>query len=128
MIYLASPYSHPSEVQRETNYQLVMEAASMLINDGRIIFSPIVHCHAMAEEHNMPTDFTFWNSYCLGMVDACTAFYVLKIPGWKQSKGLEAEFLHARKLGKTLKMLDPTFLIASIPTASELPWETTSDD
>ena len=91
MIYLASPYSHPDPLVVKTRYLLVMQTCAALINAGRFVWSPIVHCHEMTQLHNMPSDAEFWKHYNFDFMRRADEIMVLKIPGWDQSKGVKME-------------------------------------
>ena len=55
MIYLASPYTHHDPEVRLERYRAVCRAAAGLIRQGRVVFSPIAHSHAITE-HGLPGD------------------------------------------------------------------------
>lgn len=93
MIYLASPYSaNPEALHAQT-----LTATAELVASGHVIFSPIVHCHPLAQQIALPTDFAFWQNYCLGMLERARELWVLTLPGWRDSKGVRAEIAFARK-------------------------------
>ncbi len=66
-----------------------------MIRRGEVVYSPIVHFHALSVVHNLPGDFEFWKRINLSMLDKADKLYVLKIKGWEESKGLTAEIEHA---------------------------------
>ena len=113
--YLASPYSGTPE-QMEKRYYDVMECTCNVMRHGQHAFSPILHCHRMALEHDMPTDAKFWNSYNKAMLSSAVVLFVLTIEGWRESKGVafEREFAVALKIpeifidirGNTINMLE----------------------
>lgn len=90
-IYLISPYSHYDEAVREARYHEAITAAGELMSKGYIVFSPIVHCHPIALEFNLPTSYIYWKEYCLAFTRWADAGYVLRIPGWKESAGVIAD-------------------------------------
>lgn len=91
MIYLASPYSHHNPARRRMRFEAVRAAAAQLMLRGLVIYSPIVHGHAIAEAHELPTDFEFWRRHCLDMLSLAGDLYVLKLNGWDQSIGVRGE-------------------------------------
>ena len=99
MIYLAGPYSHPDEDVRHARYAALTAKAAELMLENYVVFSPITHGHAVAEAHNLPTDFIWWEQQCLGMLRHASKLVILTLDGWEQSKGLEVEVEFARKIG-----------------------------
>lgn len=99
MIYLGSPYSHPDPLIMKTRFMLAEQCTAELLQQGLVVFSPIVHCHELAHKYNLPTDFAFWQMYCLGMLRLAAQMYILQIPGVHESKGLQAEIKFARHAG-----------------------------
>ena len=95
MIYIASPYSHKSyeiEIQR---FQLVEEFTAKLLLKGKMVFSPIVHCHNISEYYKLPKEFEFWKKYCIYFLDKSDELLVYRIPGWEESRGVKEEIQYA---------------------------------
>lgn len=88
MIYLASPYSHPDPLVMKTRFLLAQQATAAMIFEGKFVYSPIVHCHELAQAYQLPKDFDFWRRYNIDMLRRADAFRILKIPGWDESKGV----------------------------------------
>lgn len=107
LIYLASPYSHPDGFIRHCRFLAAMKVTADLLRAGRIVYSPIVHCHEMAREHSFPTEFAFWQNYNFAMIRKSSEFMVLKMPGWEHSHGLFKETEYAK--GLNLRMSETLF-------------------
>jgi hypothetical protein len=90
-IYLASPYSHPNPQVMHARYLAVAAECAKLLKAQDWTYSPIVHCHELARMHGLPTDFEYWKRYNRAMLSSASAFYILTIPGWEQSRGVTAE-------------------------------------
>jgi hypothetical protein len=75
-----------------------MSATAWLLRQGIWTFSPIVHCHELAKRHSFPRDFLFWQNYNFAMLGASRGLFVLKLPGWQQSKGVAGEIAKAKEL------------------------------
>lgn len=98
-LYLASPYSGSPE-ERQSRFEAVCEAAARLLNDRIWVYSPIAHCHSIADIANLPFDYEFWQHYNRAMIEASQGLAWMMLDGWRQSKGLAAERAYARKIGK----------------------------
>lgn len=91
LIYLAGPYS----AAPEEFYRLHMKYTAALINDGFLVFSPILHCHALAKHHDLPGDYEFWKRYNHHMMGLCSALLVMRVQGWEDSEGVKGEIAYA---------------------------------
>lgn len=99
MIYLASPYSHPESAVRDHRYHDVMQCTAALMAQGIPAYSPIVHCHTIANKYNLPTDAKFWQAYNTAFIRKADAVYVCLINGWRESLGTQQEIGLAKELG-----------------------------
>jgi hypothetical protein len=98
-IYLASPYSDPDATIRALRYNAVRDAAAFFLKQRVWVYSPIVHCHDLSIEHNMPGDALFWRDYNLAMMRSATRMYVLAMDGYRESKGIAGEIEAATLMG-----------------------------
>ncbi len=89
----------------EQRYIAVRELTAKLLCANEIIFSPIVHCHPLAEAMDLPRDFEFWMHYNIGMMRHASYIYVLQLEGWENSKGVKAEIKFARTLDIPIKYI-----------------------
>jgi hypothetical protein len=93
VIYLASPYSHPSTLIRHYRYVDVRKATAKLMLRGEIVYSPIVHGHSIAVAHDLPETHEFWLRHCFGMLSRAKRLAVLTLDGWDDSVGVAAEMV-----------------------------------
>ncbi len=105
MIYLASPYSHPDQRVREQRFDWACRVASDLMKEGWKIFSPIAHSHPIAR-YGLPTDYDYWKDWNHRLIRCMQELWVLKLPGYEDSKGLTGEIKFAIDEGKALKYLE----------------------
>jgi len=91
LIYLASPYSHPSKKIMHDRFEKVLRLAAYLIRKGMFVFSPIAYGHVMAGKYKMPTDWKYWLAFDEKLISKCDKLMVLKLKGWNKSKGVQAE-------------------------------------
>lgn len=99
MIYLASPYSHADKLIRKTRFMLAEQCVAKMLEARHWVYSPIVHCHALAEKFSLPGDFNFWQEYDFAMLRIAASMAILKIPGWDLSGGVTAEREFAKLAG-----------------------------
>ena len=99
-IYLASPYSSPDPFTRWIRYFEAGRYAAYLMRHGLYVFSPIVHCHPLAETFGLPLSWDYWRGYDLAMLAACARVEVLALPGWRESRGVQEEIATAIGRGK----------------------------
>lgn len=100
LIYLASPYSHPDPEVEKYRYETVCKVAGELMARGFHVYSPIAHSRAIAIASEFPHDFNFWEATDRDMITRCDSVYVLMLPGWEDSQGVQAEIQIAKELGK----------------------------
>lgn len=99
LIYLAIPYTHPSEEVRNYRLHLVSNLAGQLMNEGHIVFSPISHGYQIAKIHDIPTDWEYWEKSCKAFVSRSTKVIVVMADGWETSTGVTEEVKLAKELG-----------------------------
>jgi hypothetical protein len=106
LFYLASPYSHDDPQVVTWRYEKLKTVVANLVDQNFFIFSPILHWHPVAVDHKLPTSFEFWQSYNFHMIDVCDAMFVLQLPGWDTSIGVQAEIEYCRSKDKLTFPLD----------------------
>lgn len=99
MIYIASCYSSPVPELVQSRYEQTLTFTERLLLQGFIAFSPIVYLHNIARRLGLPADHGTWMKFNMDILRKAEAAYVLCLPGWEKSKGLEVEL-------KVCKMLD----------------------
>lgn len=96
-IYLAQPYSDKNPDVQENRYRLGCTAVARIIAAGHYPFSPIAHCHKIAEVHGLPGDASYWKSYNEQFLAAASELWVLPLPGWERSVGVQVEIAWWKK-------------------------------
>lgn len=107
-VYLACPYSHKDEKVKEYRFEEANKAASNLIQQGCIVFSPISHSVPISrylKEENYTYD--VWLEQDFAFLDWCDSLYVLCLPGWEKSIGVKAEIERAESQNKIVRYLKP---------------------
>jgi hypothetical protein len=106
MIYLASPYSHPDPAVRQQRFDVACRATAALVRAGQVVFAPVVHNHPLVA-HGLPTGWDFWERIDRHFLARCDEVVVLKIDGWRESAGVQAEIRIAGELGKPVRYVAP---------------------
>ena len=112
MIYLCSVYSYKADkALMQKRYEYVEKRTATMLKSLITVFSPIVHCHNMAQKYDMPKTFDFWKKHDFTYIDNCNAVYVLEMPHWEKSEGITAEIAYAKRIGKPVRYVpvDPKF-------------------
>ena len=117
MIYLGSPYSHPEPAVREMRFDAACKAAAVLMQRGHLVFSPVCYSHQIAK-HGLPTDWVFWEKYDRAILRRCEEVWVLMLPGWESSRGVQAEIKIAREMGMPVEFIDPCNVITKTTPAN----------
>lgn len=109
LIYLASPYTSPDPAVRELRFNCAESALFLLLRDRIWAYSPIVHCHTLAQRNKLPTDHAYWLEYDFDFLRRSDALYTLAIAGWKTSVGATEERIAAASLFIPRKLMHISF-------------------
>ena len=106
-IYLASPYTGSPEIM-EQRFRAVEAYTASLIANRIVVYSPIVHSHALSINHNLhQEDGEFWWTQNKGMLMAASGIHVLQLKGWLQSDGVTREVQFAVRRNLPVKYVLP---------------------
>jgi hypothetical protein len=110
LTYLAAPYSHKDHHMMVVRFLAINQYAAKLMSRGDYIFSPISHTHPIAEAGingtPLPRGWDFWEGYDRRMLSCCDRILVLRLPGWEQSTGVQAEIKIGKELGIPVEYVD----------------------
>lgn len=109
--FLASPYYDQDPQVRAERYRKASAALAALIHEGRSVFSPIVMCHELAVEQDMKMEARDWWDFNRPFLLRAANVIVLQLPGWQESKGVDAEIQLARKSKKSIEYVTPDQLM-----------------
>jgi len=115
MIYLASPYSHPDPLIMKTRFLLAEQVTAAFLTRRLWVYSPIVHCHELAQRYELPTDFAYWQEYNIDMLRRSDYLTVLTIPGWRESVGVAGEISVARMLSMPVRLVNAEGVVSEWP-------------
>lgn len=107
MIYLCSVYSGEANAElMQKRYEYVAKRTADFMIEGYTVFSPINHCHPIADKYNMPRTWYFWKQHDLNYIKAADEVWVLMMPNWLNSKGITAEIEYAESIGKPVVLIE----------------------
>ncbi len=95
MIYLATPYSHPSAAVRQWRYEQAQALWWHYVQLGLQVYSPIVHTHPAAVKFEAPQGYEFYRHFDEQMILSSEQLWIAHIPGWEESKGMASEIKFA---------------------------------
>lgn len=106
--YLAIPYSDEDFFVEKHRFIVANKIAAALIMDGRIIFSPISHCHPLrVYGYGLPGSWKYWKKYAYEFLKSSKKLIVIKLDGWEKSVGVQGEINIANELELPIEYIDP---------------------
>lgn len=109
MIYLASPFSSGLPTIVEERYSKTVQFTLQAIANGYPLFSPIVYFKPLASALKLPDDAGFWHNMNMEFLRKAEMIWVLRLPGWDQSKGMQVELRVAKMLNMPRTDFGPDF-------------------
>lgn len=106
MIYIASPYSDPSDVVRYDRFIRARNYAHHLMAQGHVCFSPIAYGRQFEKTFAVPPDFQYWLDFNNWMLLAAQQVDVLKLRGWEASNGVAHEIALAESHGIAIRFVE----------------------
>ena len=103
LIYLASPYAHPSANVREARLEAARHVCGKMVNEGRMVMSPLVYLGELAAKGIHPPQ--GWYAYDLQLLARCDELLLLQLPGWEDSRGVMVEIAGAQTKGMPIRLM-----------------------
>lgn len=98
-IYLAAPYQHEDHAVEVARFEAVSKKAAELMNEGKLVLSPLSHAHPMKELASLPSGWDYWERLDTAFLSVCKELHILCIQGWASSKGVQEETKIADSMG-----------------------------
>ena len=103
LVYLASPFAHESAEVREARLEAVRHVCGKMVDQGRIVLSPLVYAGELAERgFHAPQGWYAWDLQFLARSDE---LLVLQLPGWEHSRGVLVEIAAAQALNLPIRLM-----------------------
>lgn len=115
MIYLASAHTNFDRKVMQERFDRLCYVVAKMLNDGKMVYSPIVHCYPLAQAYNIRHDFEFWSEYNKWMIARADEFWIYNDPqgAWERSVGVQAELNFANAKGLVPALVHFDFLSAT---------------
>jgi hypothetical protein len=104
-VYLACPYSHEEIIVMKERVYCATQCAAKIFESGYLVYSPLTHTVPLARflPSESKTGWPCWRDISLTFVDWADQLWVLTLPGWDESTGVQAEIAHAAEHFKPIK-------------------------
>lgn len=115
--YLSQPYNG-SEAEKQFRYEAGAKMCLALLEKGLSVFSPIVHNHnllAYADQFSVEKRRALFLPFDLTMLDRAKGMFILTLPGWEASYGVQMEIDFCQKKQKPMHYFsDPAILLKTL--------------
>lgn len=112
MIYVAGPIESTDRILQWQRVNAQCEYAAGLLRRGIPAFCPAAMSWGLIAAESfrgrrLPNSWAWWKRADLPLLRAATELHVLCLPGYKKSKGVQAEIAEARRLGIPVRRVRP---------------------
>ena len=105
--YLASPFSDKSPVVEEKRYTAILQISGLFTISGAMVISPIVYGYHLYKNYgNIAGDADYWKDFNRYLLYHAPYLMIVMLEGYKDSKGIQAEFAQALTLNKPIFTLE----------------------
>lgn len=103
MIYIISPFWHEDESVRDRRRNIAIRYTDALIKRGVNVFCPLKYSQNNITKSTKEEG--YWLSFDVEIMRCADEVHVLKVDGWKESKGVAIEIKEADKLKIPIKYI-----------------------
>jgi len=116
IVYLATPYSHPSASAREERFRISCQVAAWAMRQGHTVFCPIAHSHPIAAflPDELLLDHEFWMVQDLPLLRMADEVWVYPNDAADASRGVAREVKEAEKCGIPVRLIHPEEVFESL--------------
>src|SRR5208337_2459323 len=110
LVYLASPLTNADATVRKERTVAVSRACGWFMTNRTdfFFFSPIAAVDSISAACVLPYIWEFWSAIDKCMLSRCEEFWILCLPGFKTSTGVNAERKLAAEFGLPIKFVIPS--------------------
>lgn len=108
--YLATPFSKYPKGNKAA-FEEASRQAAILTNAGVPIFCPIAHSWSIGSTGILDArDYKTMIQLDMPFLNLCAGLIVCKMLGWRESEGVELEYMHMFQQNKPIIWMDPDFV------------------
>lgn len=105
LIYLAAPYSDPNRDVIADRMERFYATHARLLARGDVTVSPLLN-HQVVGRHAISGDWDFWQSYSETLLARCDEMWIVTLPGWEESKGVQGEIAFAKSRAIPIRYIE----------------------
>lgn len=105
LAYLAAPYTHADPTVVEQRIATFCRVDAALSKRGIHTVSPLLK-HLVRQHSDLPGDWAYWKDYSKLLLSRCDKMYVITLPGWEESPGVQAEIQLCEEFNLPIEYLD----------------------
>lgn len=105
LIYLAAPYSDPDPEVVKDRMTRFYATHAMLLARGDITVSPLLN-HEVVGRHQIKGEWAFWQRYSETLLGRCDEMWIVTLPGWEASPGVQGEIAFAKSRAIPIRHID----------------------
>jgi len=105
--YIATPYTK-YKAGREQAFEDAAKAAAKFLDMGFLVYCPIAHTHPIEKyvEEVAVDDLDTWLLVDRPFMEAASGLFVVMMPGWEASSGVQREIETFKAAGKSVTLWD----------------------
>jgi uncharacterized protein DUF1937 len=107
MLYLASPIAHLDPEVVEARIEAAARAAADLMSKGYVVFCPAAHSYLLKAQFSVQPSHADWMRQDLAVLRRAERMVVLRLDGWKESRGVKIELAVAEAAQIPVDYADP---------------------
>ncbi len=107
LVYLSAPYTTGPDPVEKRQADIDRATAFLMQHAGVYVFSPITYEKPLKDVYGENMSWEFWGPKDAEMVSRCDELWVLCLPNWENSRGVNYEINEAKKFGKPIHYLTP---------------------
>lgn len=112
MAYIAIPYTDSDKSVVEQRVKILCEIDALLMKIGIFTVSPVLKHLLFMHAKDLPSDWKYWEEYSYALLARCQTMYVVTVPGWEESIGVQAEIAFCEKMNIKIVYLGEDWILS----------------